>query len=176
MGEIAGHPLMPVLRSAYAAFRAGDTPGALDQLAPALGAEAATQPGVVPGVVWGLAGDCYFRLGEPDRGFAAYRRAIDLDPAAGCLAFFARQVAAHRRVADARFALRCLDAARVADRAALRRHPLHNLRHSDPPDTHNNQFAELPCVRWRLRRMAARASGPDTESGAAPDTGPHQRS
>lgn len=157
MDEVADHPLMPALRLAYASFRAGNVRAAVEQLAPALATDAAKQPAVVAGALWGLAGDCAFKLGEIDRGFAAYRQAIALDPQAGCLTLFARQVAAHRRAEDAAFALQCLGMARASDWAALRRYPVHFLLHSIAPDALYFRFAVLPCVRWRLRRLAAGA-------------------
>lgn len=112
-------------------------------------------PSVTAGALWGLAGDCYFARGELDRGFGAYRRAIDLDPHAGCLPLFACAVAKYGRAQDAELALICLDASWQADKTALRRHPLHFLRWSLKPDFLYFRFVKLPSVRRRLRRLAA---------------------
>jgi tetratricopeptide (TPR) repeat protein len=109
------------------------------------------------GMIWGLTGDCYFKLKESENGFAAYRRAIEMDPKAGCLALFARQVAAYRRVEDAAFAIECLDMYRSANREALLKYPIHHIIHSLPPDMLYLRFAVLPCVRLRLRRLAKQA-------------------
>jgi tetratricopeptide (TPR) repeat protein len=159
----AGDPNAPLLRTAYDLFRAGEFRAALALLEPVLGSEQAPvgHP-YVAGILCGLAGDCYFKLGEPEKGFRAYRRAIDLDPGAGCLALFAYQVAKHRRGQDAEFALRCLAKSREADRQAFRRHPIHFLSFALRPSAILFQLVQLPIARWRLRRLAARWR--DTES------------
>jgi tetratricopeptide (TPR) repeat protein len=154
--SVADHPHRPLLVAAYRRFRAGDPRAALDLLEPVIGSdELANRSSVMAGVLWGLAGDCYFRLGQPDSGFRAYLRAIALDGTTGCLALFACQVAWHRRAEYAEQALECLRAARTADGQALRRHPAHFLWHSCGMDAIYFRFVQVPLARWRLRRLAA---------------------
>jgi hypothetical protein len=158
--NFADHPHWPLLVAAYRQFRAGMPQAALDLLQPVLEHdESANRPSVVAGVLWGLAGDCFFRLDKPDEGFRAYRRAIELDGNCGCLALFACQVARHRRAEYAAEALRCLRASRAADWRALRQHPVHFLWHSLGPEALYFRFVRVPLARWRLRRLAARAKG-----------------
>ena len=158
--NLAEHPHWSLLVAAYRQFRAGAPRAALDQLEPVLEHdELANRPSFMAGVLWGLTGDCYFRLDKPDEGFRAYRRAIELDGATGCLALFACEVARHRRAEDAEEALRCLRAARAADWRALTRHPFHFLWHSLGPDALYFRFVRVPLARWRLRRLAAQARG-----------------
>jgi cytochrome c-type biogenesis protein CcmH/NrfG len=119
--NLADHPHRPLLVAAYRQFRAGQPRAARDLLKPVLANdELANRPSVMAGVLWGLAGDCYFLLHEADKGFQAYKRAIELDGDTGCLALFACQVAHHRRAEDAEAVLRCLRAARAGDWRALR--------------------------------------------------------
>jgi hypothetical protein len=101
---------------------------ALDLLEPVIEHdELANRASVMAGVLWGLAGDCYFRLKDADKGFRAYRRAIELDGGTGCLPLFACQVASHQRVDDAEAGLAALRAHGALSRRALRRHPIHFL-------------------------------------------------
>jgi hypothetical protein len=151
--NIPEHVLVTALRNAYSAFRSGDALTALQRLEGTLAHPSANKPGSIAGALWGLAGDCHFKLNNPEQGFAAYRRGIELDPGAGCLPFFARQVASHRRVKDAGYALECLNASRRADWFALRKHPLHFLKWTLSPDAIWFRLFVMPAVRWRLKRM-----------------------
>ena len=109
----AEHPHMPLLGAAYREFRSGDPQAALDWIEPVLLDDGSAQaPSTITGLLWALAGDCYFKLGKFERGFIVYRKALGLDPICGCLVPFAREVANHRRREDAAFALQCLDAER----------------------------------------------------------------
>jgi tetratricopeptide (TPR) repeat protein len=158
--NLATHPHWPLLVAAYRQFRAGAPRAALDLLEPVLGHdELANRPSAMAGVLWGLAGDCYFRLDQPDEGFRAYRRAIELDGTTGCLALYACQVARHRRAENAEEALQCLRAARALDWQALRRYPVHFLWHSLGLEALYFRFVRVPLARWRLRNLAARARG-----------------
>jgi hypothetical protein len=158
--SIADHPHRPVLVAAYRQFRLDNPGAALELLEPVIGHdELANRPSVTAGVLWGLAGDCYFRVGAPEKGFRAYRRSIELDGEAGCLALFACQVAWHRRADYAEEALGCLRAARAADGRALRRHTLRFLWHSLGVEALYFRFVRVPLVRWRLRRLAAQSRG-----------------
>ncbi len=154
----ADHPLGLLLSAAYRKFRAGEPAAALDLLEPVLEYdEMANRASAMAGLLWGLAGDCYFRIDEADKGFHAYQRAIKLDGDAGCRALFACQVASHRRAEHAEEALRCLRAARASDWRALRRHPAHFLKHSLRLEALYFRFVRVPLARWRLRRLAAQA-------------------
>jgi hypothetical protein len=151
--------LAHVLRIAYQQFKGGEPRAALDVLMPVLETEeSASQPSLVAATLWGLAGDCYFQLGEPEPGFHAYKRSIALTPYAGCLELFACQVAKHRRAEDAAFALRCLAVAREGSRKGFKEHPLFVLWHSLSWDLLFLRYVRLPIVRWRLRRLAARSA------------------
>src|SRR5258707_694384 len=100
------------------------------------------------GILWGLGGDCYFRLNESEKGFRAYRRAIELDEKASCLALFACEVAWYRRVQDAEEAFRCLRADRAGYRQSLRRHPVQFfLGHILVPELLFVRFVRIPPVR-----------------------------
>ena len=157
---LGGHRHRRLLAAAYREFRTGKPQAALDLLEPVLEHdEVVNRPSVMAGVLWGLAGDCYFRLDQPEKGFRAYRRSIELDGSAGCLALFACQVARHRRAEDAEEALQCLRAARACDWRALRQHPVHFLWHSIGLDALYFRFIKVPLARRRLRRLAARARG-----------------
>ena len=156
----ANHPHAILLRSAYAKFLAGDARTAVDELAAVLEHDpAAREPGRLTGMLWGLTGDCYFKLGEGEKGFAAYRQSLQLDPSAGCLALFARQVADEGRWEDAALALRCLDLARDEDWRAFRRHPIHFLSHNLSPSTIYFRLVRWPRIRRRLRQLAAERDG-----------------
>lgn len=158
------HPHRPLLVKAYARFLEGIPRAALYLLEPVLVAdETARSPAVVTSLLWGLAGDCYFKLDEAEAGFAAYRVSISLDPKAGCLVLYARQVARHCRSEEAEFALRCADTARRTDKEALRRYPVHFLRHALKPDALYFRLVVMPLTRRRLRLLAAsrRPSGAD---------------
>lgn len=156
--SIDEHPLRPLLVASYREFRIGRPRAALDLLVPVIEHdERANRPSVMAGVLWGLAGDCHFWLDEPDKGFRAYRRAIELDGRTGCLALFACQVAWHRRAEDAEEALRCLRAARASDWQAFRRHPIHVLHHSLGVEALYFRFVRVPLVKWRLHRLVAQA-------------------
>ena len=150
------HPHRPLLVAAYRQFRAGHPRAALDRLEPVIaGDELANRSSVMAGVLWGLAGDCYFLLEQPDLGFRAYLRAIALDGATGCLALFACQVAWHRRAEYAERAMECLRAARASDAIAIRRHPIHFLWYSCGFEMLYFRFVRVPLARRRLRRLAA---------------------
>ncbi len=159
--QLSDHPHARLLRSAYAAFLAGDARSAVDELRPVLDKDpAAREPGQLTGLLWGLAGDGYFVLGEEENGFLAYRQSLQLDPAAGCLALFARQVADQGRWEDAAFALQCLDRARAEDWRAFRRHPIHFLRHNLSLSAVYFRLVRWPRIRRRLKQLAAEREGP----------------
>ena len=152
--DFAGNPIMPLLRQAYPPFRNGQVRQALDLIEPMLKVERANRSTAAASVLWGLAGDCYFKLNQPEDGFRAYRRSIELNPETGCLTLFACQVAKHRRAELAAEALRCLQAARKADWRAFKKYPVHVLLHSLKPTALLHRFYEVPLTRWRLRRLA----------------------
>jgi hypothetical protein len=153
--SIAEHPHRPLLIAAYRQFLAGQPGAALALLEPVVERdELANRPSAMGGLLWGLAGDCYFRLVEPEKGFQAYRRAIACDGRAGCLTFFACQVAWHRRAEDVEEAFQCLRAARAADRWALRQFLVHFLWHSIGMERLYHRFVRIPLVRWRLWRLS----------------------
>jgi tetratricopeptide (TPR) repeat protein len=152
--DFAGNPIMSVLREAYGAFRSGQVRRALDLLQPVLAEDRANRSTTAASVVWGLAGDCHFKLDQPEDGFRAYQRSIALNPDAGCLTLFACQVAKHRRGRDAEDALRCLEMARDSDRRAFKKHPIHVLLHSLKPTALWHRFVKIPIARRRLIRLA----------------------
>jgi hypothetical protein len=153
--DYSKHPHMVLLRTAYSDFRCGNPQDALDRIEPILLTDSTTQaPSIATGLLWGLAGDCYFKLSKYENGFIAYRKAMELDPTCGCLAVFAREVARHRRLEDAEFALQCLEVDREARRKAWREHFWHILRFSLNLDTLWFQLVIIPLTRRRLRRLA----------------------
>jgi tetratricopeptide (TPR) repeat protein len=152
--DYTADPLWPTFIAAVKAFRGGDPERAVQIVERCDGL--ADETGEVASHLWGLAGDAYFKLGRTDDGFRAYRRAIELFPAAGCLAFYAIQVANHRRAEDAAFALECLDADARGNRKALREHTLHYLLHSLKPDMLWFSLVWKPLARWRLKRLTPR--------------------
>jgi hypothetical protein len=155
--NIDDHPHRPQLIAAYRQFRAGKPQATLDLLKPVVEKDgAANRQSVMAGVLWGSVGDCYFKLDEPDKGFQAYRRSIELDSYTGCLPLFACQVAWHHRTEDAEEALRCLWVMRERDRAALRKHPVHFVWQSLSWEMLYFRFVRLPLTRWRLQRLVNR--------------------
>lgn len=156
--DFAKHPHWAIFVAAYRQFQDGKPGATLALLEPVIERdESANHPSLMAGVMWGLAGDCYFRLDEPDKGFRAYRRAIELDGAAGCLTLFACQVAWHRRAEYAEEALGCLRASRAADWRALRQHPLHFLWHCLGVKDLYFRFVRVPLARRQLHRLVAQA-------------------
>ena len=156
---LMAHPLRPLMVSAARLLRSKDYRATLALLEPVIERdEDANRPSPISGLLWAMAGDCYFELSEPDKGFRAYRRAMELDGNTGCLALFACQVASHRRAEYAEEGLRALRANRLSLWRAFRRSPILTLWYM------NWEFLSLcffhaPRARWRLRRMVARAKG-----------------
>ena len=157
--DMMAHPLRPLLVVAARVFLAGNYRATLNLLEPVIEHdEHVNRPSPVSSLFWAVAGDCYFLLGEPERGFRAYRRSMELDGESACLREFACQVAAHRRVEDAEEALRALRNARAAEWHTFRKHPIHVLRHNLNRVMLSLRFVRVPIARWKLRRMV-RAKG-----------------
>src|SRR3954453_18946455 len=125
---LASSTLMPSLRVAYSNFKSGNFQVVINLLRELIDKNPeAKQPGVASSAVWAMLGDSYFIFNDPESGFTAYRKSIELDEGSGCLSVFASQVVKCHRVRDASFALACLRASSRANRRAITKFPLHFL-------------------------------------------------
>lgn len=108
-------------------------------------------------IFWGLLGDAFFRLGKVNEGVHAYRRSIELDPSSGPVTLLVYEVARHKLVSEAAFALACLERQEKVIAASPRRFRL--IAFLVAPFLEWNygwfQFIQLPLARRRLKRMAA---------------------
>ncbi len=153
MSEEFNKETMELLTSAYRAYKRKHYRYAIVQLDPFLELESSKEASCLNSMIWGLAGDNYFKLGEVENGFAAYRQSMAIDREAGCLRLFARQVLIHRRVEDAEFAVHCLDMAWLSEVKALINRPGLFLFCLFDPQYFCFRLFFVPFFRGRLRRM-----------------------